>query len=59
MKIDWKGETTAAAAAFALTAVAMWGSIGPVQSDLVTGAVPHATAVVATDAPIQRAGFDA
>ena len=32
MKIDWKGETAAILAAFALTGIAMWGSIIPVQA---------------------------
>jgi hypothetical protein len=32
MKIDWKGETAAMLAAFALTGAAMWGSILPVQA---------------------------
>ncbi len=32
MKIDWKGETAAMFAAFALTGIAMWGSIIPVQA---------------------------
>lgn len=32
MKIDWKGEAAAATAAFALTGVAMWGSILPLQA---------------------------
>lgn len=32
MKIDWRGETAAALVAFALTGVAMWGSIIPVQA---------------------------
>ncbi|TXC69022.1 hypothetical protein FSZ31_08775 [Sphingorhabdus soli] len=51
MKIDWKGETAAILAAFALTGIAMWGSIIPVQAVPMLPARGHPQIAVVAPGP--------
>ncbi|NCP11502.1 MAG: hypothetical protein GW859_06050 [Sphingomonadales bacterium] len=51
MKIDWKSELTATAAAVALTGVAVWGSILPIHTGPAMSRQPSSIiAIAALDA---------